>query len=149
MLKSHIAGQPISTRQSRPRFPISARVSAQRRSRSLSDSVGYSVSFRMAVSSIFFSNAEFLQRRQIIRDALVQVVFGSVAKLVPRAGNVIDAGRRIREAIEIQAAADVHLRVRDVLLDDALEVAQRHADAGAYVVDAALHLVGRGREIDA
>src|SRR5215475_6519029 len=49
MLKSHIAGQPHRIRQSSPRASISLRTAAQRRSRSLSDGVGYSTSLRMAL----------------------------------------------------------------------------------------------------
>ena len=90
-----------------------------------------------------------LQCREIVRDAAFQIEFRLVAQLVARARDVVDAGCRIGEAVEVQAAADLHLRIRDVLLDDALEVAQRDADAGADVVDAALHLVGNGGEIDA
>src|SRR5262245_22045284 len=47
ILKSHIAGQPHRTRQSRFLAAISLRTSVQRRSRSASDGVGYSTSLRM------------------------------------------------------------------------------------------------------
>src|SRR5436190_22605221 len=121
MLKSHMAGQPHSTRQSRPRFSISARTLAQRRSRSLSDSVGYSVSLRIVLPfrRQIASNAEPLERCKIIRDAALQIVFRRVAELGASAGDVVDAGGRIGEAVEVQAAADLHLRIRNVLLDDA------------------------------
>src|SRR5262245_65942137 len=49
MLKSHIAGQPHRIRQSSPRASISLRTAAQRRSRSLSEGVGYSTSLRIAL----------------------------------------------------------------------------------------------------
>src|SRR5262249_29723727 len=49
MLKSHIAGQPHRIRPSSPRASISLRTAAQRRSRSLSEGVGYSTSLRMAL----------------------------------------------------------------------------------------------------
>src|SRR6478672_9739599 len=150
MLKSHIAGQPHSTRQSSPRFSISARTLVQRRSRSLSDSVGYSVSLRIVLPfrRQIASDAKPLERREIVRDAALQIVFRRVAELRPGAGNVVDAGRRIGEAVKIQAAADLHLRVRDVFLDDAFEVAQRHADTGTDVEDAAFELAGNDREIN-
>src|SRR5437868_7608431 len=150
MLKSHIAGQPHSTRQSRPRFSISARTLAQRRSRSLSDSVGYSVSLRIVLPfrRQIASDTEPLERRKVIRDAALQIVFRRVTELRPGSGNVVDAGGRIRKAVKIQAAADLHLRVRDVLLDDAFEVAQGHARSGADVEDAAFKLVGDHREKD-
>src|SRR5712671_2402676 len=81
-----------------------------------------------------------LERREIVGDTALQVVFRLVAELLARPRDVIDAGRGIGEAIEVQAAADLHLRVRNVLLDDALEVAQRHTCAGADVVEAAFQL---------
>src|SRR5262245_44825750 len=49
MLKSHIAGQPHRIRPSSPRASISLRTAAQRRSRSLSEGVGYSTSLRIAL----------------------------------------------------------------------------------------------------
>src|SRR6185436_20721510 len=122
MLKSHIAGQPHSTRQSSPRFSISARTLAQRRSRSFNDSVGYSVSLRIVLPfrRQIVSDAKPLERREIIRDAALHVVFRRVAELGAGAGNVVDAGGRIGEAVEIQATTDLHLRIRDVFFDDAL-----------------------------
>src|SRR5215471_16337382 len=55
MLKSHIAGQPHRIRQSSPRASISLRTAAQRRSRSLSESVGYSTSLRTALRPPVFA----------------------------------------------------------------------------------------------
>ncbi len=80
---------------------------------------------------------------------LFQIVFRLVAQLLARARDVVHAGRGIGKPVEVQPAADLHLRVRDVLPDDAFEVTQRHADAGADVVDTALHLVRDGSEINA
>src|SRR5580700_2817730 len=50
MQKSHISGQPQSTRQSRSRAAMSSRTAAQRRSRSRSESRGSSRTLRMSVS---------------------------------------------------------------------------------------------------
>src|SRR5262245_65984937 len=77
-----------------------------------------------------------LERRQIVGDATLQIELRRVAQLRARPRYIVDAGRRIREAVEIQAAANLHLGVRNVLFDYALEVAQRDADAGSDVVDA-------------
>src|SRR5688572_10129481 len=70
-----------------------------------------------------------LQACQIIRNPGFEIVLRLVAQLLARARNVVHPGCRIGEAIKIQAAADFHLRARNELLDDALEVAQRHANA--------------------
>src|SRR5882757_526718 len=90
-----------------------------------------------------------LERRKIVGDAALQVVFRLVAQLLARPRDIVDASRRIGEAVEIQATADLHLRVRNVRLDDTLEVAKRHTYAGSDVVDTAFQLVGGRREIDA
>ena len=66
-----------------------------------------------------------------------------------RGQDVVDAGGGIGKAVKVQSAADLHLCLRDVLFDHALEVAQRHADTGADVVHAALHFVRDGCEVNA
>src|SRR6188474_3098429 len=111
MLKSHIAGQPHSTRQSRPRAAISLRTAAQRRSRSCNDGVGYSTSLRMACPHWVVSGAKLLQGFQIVRDPALEVVFRLVAQLRARAADVVDAGRRIGETVEVQTRSNVHHRV--------------------------------------
>src|ERR1700736_2883541 len=90
-----------------------------------------------------------LERGKIVGDPALQIELRLIAQLLARSRYVIDAGCRIGEAVEVQAAADFHLRVRNVLFDHALEVAQRHADTGPDVVDPALDPVGERREIDA
>ncbi len=89
------------------------------------------------------------ERREIVGDAALEIIFRLVTEFLACARDVVDAGRGIGEAIEVQTATDLHLRIRDVLLDDALEVAQGHADAGTDVVEAALELADDSREIDA
>ncbi len=74
---------------------------------------------------------------------------GLKAEFVARPRHVVHAVRRIRHAEEVQPGADLDVGVRDVLAQDALEVPQRRADAGADVVDAALRVVGKSGQVDA
>src|SRR5262245_14033497 len=73
ILKSHIAGQPHRTRQSRFLPAISLRTSAQRRSRSASDGVGYSTSLRMFLGpggGVAIEAIVAWMERSAIRDGL-------------------------------------------------------------------------------
>src|ERR1700691_5277000 len=100
MQKSHISGQPHSTRQSRPRASISLRTAAQRRSRSRSDSLGNSRTSRM-IASLRRLQLEPLQAVEIVGDAAFEIELRPVAQLVLRAGNVVDAVHRVGRAEEI------------------------------------------------
>src|SRR5208337_4818247 len=135
---------------SRPRVAISLRTTAQRRSRSARERRGTSSVLRMLNLCVASRRRrQLLEAGEIVGDSFFEIVLRAVAELLARAADVIDPGRGVWEAVEVQPAADLHARIRDVLSDDALEVAQRHAYTGADVVDAALDLVRHGRDIDA
>src|ERR1700692_1387753 len=102
MQKSHISGQPQSTRQSRSRAAMSLRTAAQRRSRSRSESLGSSRTLRM-MASLRRLQFQPLQAFEIIGDAAFQIVFRLVAQSLLGARNVVDAVHRIRQTEEIQS----------------------------------------------
>src|ERR1700730_16725898 len=99
MQKSHISGQPQSTRQSRSRAAMSLRTAAQRRSRSRSERRGRSRTLRMMAS---LRRLKLQPRRafQIFGDAAFEIVFGLVAQFLLGARNVVDAVHRVGRAEE-------------------------------------------------
>src|SRR6266851_9368442 len=98
---------------SRPRAAISLRTATQRRSRSARERRGTSSVLRMLDlwAVVSGSRLQLLQAREIIRDPLFEIVLRLVPELVARACDVIDAGRGIGKAVEVQPTADLHLRV--------------------------------------
>src|SRR5580692_6745858 len=171
MQKSHISGQPQSTRQSRSRAAMSLRTAAQRRSRSRSESRGSSSVSRifrlllplpsgereLASTSLGFEPLSFLRRLQlqplqafqIIGDAAREIELPPVAELIAGAGDVVDAVHRVGRAEEVQSRPDVDHGVRQVLAQNGGDVFQRHADAGADVEYPAFEAVRCGGEVNA
>src|SRR5580704_8352332 len=101
MQKSHIRGQPQSTRQSRSRAAMSLRTAAQRRSRSRRESLGSSRTLRM-MASLRRLQLQPLQAFEIIGDAAFEIVFGLVAELFLRTRNVVDAVHGVGRAEEVE-----------------------------------------------
>src|SRR3984885_5983821 len=101
MQKSHISGQPQSTRQSRSRAAMSLRTAAQRRSRSRSESRGSSRVSRM-VASLRRLQLQPLQAFQIIGDTALEIELWPVAELIAGAGDVVDAVHRVGRPKEVQ-----------------------------------------------
>jgi len=54
-----------------------------------------------------------LERRQIVGDAALEIVFRLVAEFVAGARDVIDAGGRVGEAVEVEPVADLHFGVEN------------------------------------
>src|SRR5262245_39824169 len=90
-----------------------------------------------------------LEALEIIRNAALQIVLRRVTELVARARNIVDAGSGIGHAEEIQPGSDLDVGVRQILADDARDIVERDAYAGADIIDAALGILRRAGEINA
>src|SRR5579862_3511829 len=148
MQKSHISGQPHSTRQSRSRAAMSLRTAAQRRSRSRSESLGSSRTSRI-FASLRRLQLQPLQAFQIIGDAALEIELWPVTELVAGAGDVVDAVHRVGRAEEVQSRPDVDHGVRQVFSQNGGDVFERDADAGADVEYPAFKAVRGGGEVNA
>src|SRR5580700_464414 len=128
MQKSHISGQPQSTKQSRSRAAMSLRTAAQRRSRSRSDSLGSSRTSRM-MASLRCLQLQPLQAFQIIGDAVLEIELWPVAELIAGAGDVVDAVHRVGRAEKVQSRPDLDHGARQVFSQNGGDVFERDADA--------------------
>src|SRR5215468_804288 len=90
-----------------------------------------------------------LEAIEIIRNPAVQIVLRRVTELGARARNSVDAGSGIGHAEVIQPGPDLDLGVRQMFADDARNIIERDAHAGADIVDAALGIFRGAGEINA
>src|SRR5215475_5365819 len=90
-----------------------------------------------------------LEAIEIIRNPAVQIVLRRVTELGARARNIVDAGSGIGHAEVIQPGPDLDLGVRQMFADDARDIVERDAHAGADIVDAALGIFRGAGEINA
>src|SRR6266403_1171190 len=79
----------------------------------------------------------------------LEIVLRGVTELGARARNIVDAGSGIRHAEEIQPGSDFDVGARQMLADDARDIVERDADAGADIVNAAVGIFRRAGKINA
>src|SRR5579862_786791 len=154
MQKSHISGQPQSTRQSRSRAAMSLRTAAQRRSRSRSESRGSSRTSRIANHLIFSLSPEGRGRGEGARadqEFLPQLPNPLTPTLSPLGrGSSHQQALLLRLSHFLRSLQLQPLQAFQIIGDAALEielwpVAELVAGAG-NVVDA-VHRVGRAEEV--
>ena len=101
------------------------------------------------VAATGFNLPSALKTLEIIRNSPLQIVLRGVTKLGARTRNIVYAGSGIGHAEEIQPRSDLDVGARKMLADDARDVVERDADAGADIVDAAVGFFRRAGGIAA